>query len=226
MKHIIQNINELRSVIPASVKIIAISKTRTISEIRAAMEAGQTIFGESKVQELTAKHEQAPDIQWHFIGHLQTNKVKFLVPFVRMIQSVDSLRVLEEIERQARKHNRIIDCLLQIHIAREETKFGFSEQETIDLLEDGTIQALQHIRVCGLMGMASLTDDMEAVRKEFRALSDFFKRIRHDFFPAEASFCEISMGMSNDYLIAIEEGATMVRIGSSIFEKREYQFIQ
>ena len=221
MSYISQNIIELRSVIPSHIKIVAISKTKTVAEIREAMSAGQVIFGESKVQELTAKNEIIPDAQWHLVGHLQTNKVKYVVPFVQMIQSVDSLRVLEEIERQAGKYNRIVDCLLQIHIARETTKFGFSEQETIELLEKRVFQKLEHIRICGLMGIASFTDDMEAVRMEFRGLADLFKRIRQDYYPYASSFCELSMGMSDDYQIAIEEGATMVRIGSSIFGKRD-----
>ena len=221
MNHIVQNINALCSTIPSRVKIIAISKTKTIAEIRSAHDGGLHIFGESKVQELTAKHEQAPDIQWHFIGHLQTNKVKFIVPFVRMIQSVDSFRLLEEIERQCFKQNRQIDCLLQVHIARESTKFGFSESEIIDLLEKGKIQALKHIRVCGLMGMASFTNEMEVVRLEFRGLAHFFNRIRQNFFSDQPCFSELSMGMSDDYQVAIEEGATIVRIGSLIFAKRE-----
>ena len=221
MNHIVRNINELRSQIPLHIKIIAVSKTKTVPEIREAMKAGQLIFGENKVQELTAKHEQVPDAQWHLIGHLQTNKVKYVAPFVQMIQSVDSFRVLEEIDRQAGKCNRIIDCLLQIHIAREETKFGFSEQEAVEMLNNRAFYHLKHVRVCGFMGMATFTDNMETVRREFRGLANFFQRIRHDYFPNEPSFCELSMGMSDDYPIAIEEGATMVRIGSSIFGKRQ-----
>ena len=220
MNHIVQNINELRLKIPPHVKIVAVSKTKTVLEIREAIEAEQLCFGENKVQELTSKHEQIPEAQWHLIGHLQTNKVKYVAPFVQMIQSVDSLRVLEEIDRQAGKYNRVIDCLLQIHIAREESKFGFSQQEIIELLDSGAWQNLKHVRICGLMGIASFTEDMDTVRKEFQGLADFFKRIRREYFPADASFCELSMGMSDDYQIAIEEGATMVRIGSLIFGKR------
>ena len=220
MNHIIQNINELRLKIPPHVKIVAVSKTKTVLEIREAIEAEQLCFGENKVQELTSKHEQIPEAQWHLIGHLQTNKVRHIAPFVQMIQSVDSLRVLEEIDRQAGKYNRVIDCLLQIHIAREESKFGFSQQEIIELLDSGTWQNLKHVRICGLMGIASFTEDMDTVRKEFQGLADFFKRICREYFPADASFCELSMGMSDDYQIAIEEGATMVRIGSLIFGKR------
>jgi len=221
MNHIIQNINELRSKIPLHVKIIAVSKTKTIPEICEAMKAGQLVFGENKVQELTAKYGQIPDAQWHLIGHLQTNKAKYIASFVQMIQSVDSFRLLDEINRQAGNYNRVIDCLLQIHIAREETKFGFSEQEIIEILNKPTFHHLKHIRICGLMGMATFTDDMETVRMEFRGLSCFFHHIRQEFFPHDPSFCELSMGMSGDYPVAIEEGATMVRIGSSIFGKRQ-----
>ncbi|MDR1156048.1 MAG: YggS family pyridoxal phosphate-dependent enzyme [Bacteroidales bacterium] len=223
MNHIAQNINELRLHIPSHIKIIAVSKTKTVPEICEAMKAGQLCFGENRVQELTAKHEQVPEAQWHLIGHLQTNKVKYIAPFVRMIQSVDSFRVLEEIDRQAGRCNRVIDCLLQIHIAREETKFGFDGDEAIELLNNVEFQSLKHVRICGLMGVATLTDDMEAVRKEFRGLSRFFQRIRQDYFPADPSFCELSMGMSDDYRIAVEEGATMVRIGSLIFGARLYR---
>ena len=220
MNHIIQKINELVLQIPSHVTIVAISKTRTVPEIREAIGAGQMIFGESKVQELTGKYEQIPEVQWHLIGHLQTNKIKYVVPFIRMIQSVDSFRVLEEINRQAGQFNRVIDCLLQIHIAREETKFGFSEHEAIGLLENPALQGFKNIRLCGLMGMATFTDDVKTVREEFRGLSRFFHRIRNEYFSSDVSFCELSMGMSDDYRIAIEEGATMVRIGSLIFGER------
>ena len=218
MNHILQNINELRSQMLPSIKIVAVSKTKSIPEIRDAMAAGQICFGESKVQELSKKHEHIPQAHWHLIGHLQTNKVKFIAPFVQMIQSVDSLRLLEEIDRQAEKCNRIIDCLLQIHIAREETKFGLSEQEAVELLDNSVFQNLKHIRICGLMGMATFTDDMETVRSEFRGLAHFFQRIRKAYFPEDPAFCELSMGMSDDYQIAIEEGATILRIGSLIFQ--------
>ena len=220
MSHIAQNINDLRSKIPQQVKIVAISKTHSVEKIREAMEAGQTIFGESKVQELTGKQQQIPEAQWHLVGHLQTNKVKQIVPYVSMIQSVDSLRLLEEIDRQASKCGRVIDCLLQIHIAREETKFGFYSHKVISLLEAGSIQSLQHVRICGLMGMATFTTDVTAVRAEFRDLCEFFVRLRREYYSGEPSFCELSMGMSADYHIAVEEGATMIRPGSTIFEKK------
>ena len=221
MNQIAQNINELRSLFPSNVKIIAVSKTKIVPKIREAMLAGQIFFGESKVQELMEKFEQIPEAQWHLIGHLQTNKVKYIAPFVQMIQSVDSLRILEEINHQAGKCNRIINCLLQIHIAREETKFGFSEQEVIDYFESGVCKNLKHVRICGLMGIATFTDDRDAIREEFRRLANFFQRIRREYFSDNPSFCELSMGMSDDYDIAIEEGATMVRIGSLIFGERK-----
>ena len=220
MNSIAQNINELRSIIPSRVKIVAVSKTKTVPKIREAMDAGQIFFGESKVQELLEKQKQIPDAEWHLIGHLQTNKVKYVAPFVQMIQSVDSLRLLKEIDRQAGKAKRVIDCLLQIHIAREATKFGFSEPEAIELLESNELPNLKNVRICGLMGIATFTDDMEAVREEFKGLAAFFQRIRREYFAEHPFFCELSMGMSDDYSIAIEEGATMVRIGSTIFGER------
>ena len=188
MNQIVQNISELRSVIPSHVKIIAVSKTKIVPKIREAMDAGQFFFGESKVRELLSKHEEIPDAEWHMIGHLQTNKVKYIVPFVKMIHSVDSLRLLQEIHRHAGRCNRIIDCLLQIHIAREGTKFGFSKQEVVELLENNALQNLNHVRICGLMGMATFTDDMEAIRREFRGLAHFFQRIRRDYFSETPSF--------------------------------------
>ena len=222
MDYIVQNINDLRLHIPPGVKIVAVSKTKTVAEIRAAIEAGQVCFGENRVQELSAKQEQLPEAQWHFIGHLQTNKVKHIASFVQMIQSVDSFRVLEEINRQAGQYNRVIDCLLQIHIAQEETKYGFNEQEVIEMLNSQSVNHLKHIRICGLMGIATFTDDMELVRTEFRGLANFFESIRQSYFPSDPLFCELSMGMSDDYSIAIEEDATMVRIGSLIFGERAY----
>ena len=218
--YIVKNINELCSQIPPHVKVVAISKTKTVAEIEEAMSASQICFGESKVQELTAKHKQIPNAEWHLIGHLQTNKVKKIAPFVSMIQSVDSFRVLEEINSQAGKNNRVIDCLLQIHIAQEETKFGLSEQDAIEVLKNSAVQNLHNVRICGLMGIATFTDNIDIIRNEFRGLSNFFQRLRNEYFINDPSFCELSMGMSDDFLIAIEEGATIVRIGSSIFGKR------
>jgi len=217
---IAQNINKLRSQIPSNVRVVAVSKTKTVAEIRETMSAGQICFGESKVQELTAKQKQIPEVEWHLIGHLQTNKVKYIAPFINMIQSVDSLRLLEEINYQAGKNNRVIDCLLQIHIAREETKYGLNEQEAIELLNSDNLQKLTNIRIRGLMGIATFTDDIETIRYEFRGLFNFFQRLRNDYFQNDPSFNELSMGMSDDYLIAIDEGATIVRVGSIIFGTR------
>ncbi len=222
MVHIAQNINELRTHIPPHVKIVAVSKTKSVTEIREAIGAGQHVFGENKVQELIGKYEQIPEAEWHFVGHLQTNKIKHIVPFIRMIHSADSFRLIEEINNRAGMCNRVIDCLLQIHIAREETKFGMSEDETLELLDTPGLHDMKNIRICGLMGVATFTDNKEAVRGEFRGLANFFRRIKREFFPTEASFCELSMGMSDDYDIAVEEGSTMVRIGSLIFGERVY----
>ncbi len=218
-----ENIKELKIHIPQHVKLVAVSKTKTVEKIREAMQAGQYMFGENKVQELIEKQNDIHDAQWHFIGHLQTNKVKYIVPFVQMIHSVDSFRLLEEINTQAKKCNRLLNCLLQIHIAREETKFGMTEEEAIHLLETPSLKELHHIRICGLMGIATYTNNENTVRGEFRGLADFFDRIRKTYFSGDASFCELSMGMSDDYKIAIEEGSTMVRIGSLIFGERVYQ---
>ncbi len=220
MSEIAQNLKKIREEIPQHVKLIAVSKTKSVEDIREAMQAGQLAFGENKAQELTTKHEALPDAEWHYIGHLQTNKVKYMAPFVAMIQSVDSLRLLEEINKHAQKYSRVIDCLLQIHIALEETKSGLSDVEVVQLLEHPQLQDMKNIRICGLMGMATYTDDTNQIHKEFRGLMDLFQKIKHNYFSHNDAFKEISMGMSSDYHIAIEEGSTMVRIGSSIFGER------
>jgi len=182
---------------------------------------GQRIFGENRVQELVEKYEALPkDIEWHLIGHLQTNKVKYIAPFVRMIHSVDSLKLLKEINKQAAKHERTIDCLLQMHIANEATKFGMNESEVIDLLNDTAFKNMQNIRITGVMGMATFTDDKSQVRNEFRQLKYIFNQLKRNFFMDNETFREISMGMSGDYQIAIAEGSTMVRIGSLLFGAR------
>lgn len=222
MNSIRQNIIELNSHIPSYVQLIAVSKTKSIAEIREAISAGQKSFGENKVQELLVKYEQMPEVEWHFIGHLQTNKVKFIAPFVHMIHSVDSLRILQEINKQAAKNNRIVNGLLQIHIAHEETKFGFSEEEVLSLLAGIEIKDYAHIRICGLMGIATNTDDDTVIRNEFHQLSLLFQRIKQTWFSHDSYFRELSMGMSSDYQIAIEEGSTMIRLGSSIFGERLY----
>jgi pyridoxal phosphate enzyme (YggS family) len=195
------------------VTLVAVSKTKSVEEIKELYDLGQKDFGENYVQELTEKQSKLPtDIRWHFIGHLQSNKVKQIAPFIHLIQSVDSLKLLQEINKQARKNNRVIDCLLQVHIAQEETKFGLDENELNELLNN-SISQYQNIRVAGLMGMASLTDDMEKVRNEFRYLKTLF--VTHN-----SQLITLSMGMSSDYFVAIEEGSTMVRIGSLIFGAR------
>ena len=215
------NIINLRTAIPDSCTIVAVSKTNSPEKIREAYDAGQRIFGENRVQELTPKYEVLPnDIQWHMIGHMQTNKVKYIAPFVHMIHSVDRLGVLEEINKQAAKVGRTISCLLQIHIAMEDTKFGFSEEEVIELVTGAKIKTFTNVLIEGVMGMATFTSDKDRVRKEFRRLRDIFDRLKVSVLPDNVSMKELSMGMSGDYQIAIEEGSTMVRIGSAIFGER------
>jgi len=218
------NLLEIINSLPKGVTLVAVSKTHPPESIMEAYNAGQRVFGENKVQELVSKYEVLPrDIEWHLIGHLQSNKVKYVVPFVRLIHSVDSLRLLVTIDREAQKVNRVVDCLLQIHIASEETKFGLSADELEQLLDAEEYNLLQHIRVVGLMGMATFTENKEQVRMEFRFLRQLFERIQEKYFVGKPWFCELSMGMSSDYRIAVEEGSTMVRIGSSIFGQRVYR---
>lgn len=218
-----ENLNFIRSTVGQSVKLVAVSKTKPEEDILEAYKAGQRIFGENKAQELQKKAEHLPkDIVWHMIGHLQRNKVKYIAPHVSLIHSVDSFRLLKEIDKSAAKNERIIDVLLQIHIAKESTKFGFDENEVIKLLKSSEFQTLNHIRVVGLMGMATNTNDQVIIESEFENLKKVFDLIKSDFFENDTYFQEISMGMSNDYKIAIEKGSTMVRIGSSIFGARNY----
>jgi len=220
---ITENLRQLRRNIPKHVQLVCVSKFHGMDEIREAYNSGERIFGESKVQELTAKHEQLPaDIEWHFIGHLQSNKVKYIVPFVSLIHGVDSLKLLQEIDKQAQKVGRNVNCLLQVHIALEETKFGFNEEELLQLVESGDLKELKNITIFGLMGMATFTDNTEQVRSEFRTLKSLFDRIKTQEQDALPDFKILSMGMSDDYPIAIEEGSTMVRIGSKIFGQRLY----
>lgn len=220
---IAENIRQVWSELPAGVRLVAVSKFHPAEAIREAYDAGQRIFGESKVQEMTGKHEALPkDIEWHFIGHLQTNKVKYIVPYVSLIHGIDSYKLLAEVNKQAEKVNRRVDCLLQQHIAREETKFGFSFDECREMLAAGEWRNLYHVRICGLMGMATNTDNMEQVKDEFRSLSDFFREVKETWFKDEPSFREVSMGMSHDYHEAIAEGSTLVRIGTHIFGERIY----
>lgn len=221
MVNIALNISILKQQIPSSVKILAVSKTKSVSDIMVAYNAGQRSFGENRVQELVAKKDQLPyDIEWHLIGHLQSNKVKYIVPFISMIQSVDSAKLLYIINTEAEKSGRIIDCLLQFHIAKEETKFGFNLEEVFQLLESEDFKRLRNVNVCGVMGMATFTDDMAFVRKEFKFLRKCFSILKEKYFQELEQFKEISMGMSVDYLTAVEEGSTIIRIGSLIFGER------
>jgi len=220
---IADQLRKIKQEIPSSVKLIAVSKTMPVSALNAAYLPGQRRFGENKVQELIAKQADMPaDVEWHFIGHLQTNKVKALVHVVDVIESVDSFRLLTEINKQAAKINRRIDCLLQFHIAEEETKFGLDLTEAADMLLSESFNAMKNVRICGVMGMATFTDNTDQLRKEFSQLRTYFMDLKSRFFRDDEAFCEISMGMSGDYLIAIEEGSTMVRIGSLIFGERNY----
>lgn len=211
----------LQELTPGKITLVAVSKTHPPERILEIYHQGQRIFGENRAQEMLEKHRALPaDIEWHLIGHLQTNKVKLIAPFVRMIHSVDSLRLLQEIDKQALKNNRVIDCLLQFHIAQEETKFGLDENEARELLESDIFSQLKNVRICGVMGMATFTDDETQVRREFRLLKTIFEKLKKDFFPNDEHFREISMGMSGDWRLAVEEGSTMVRIGSLIFGTR------
>ena len=217
-----ENLKKIKREIPANVKLVAVSKTKPVELIKEAYDAGHKIFGENKAQELSAKYPQLPkDIEWHFIGHLQTNKVKYIAPFVAMIHSVDSFKLLREINKQASKHNRSIDCLLEFHIAEESTKFGLNNEEAEEILLHPDFRTLSNIRICGVMGMATYTDDTQQIHREFAHLREIFDHLKKKFFSGEPSFKEISMGMSGDYKIAIEEGSTIVRIGSKIFGARD-----
>ncbi len=218
------NIQEIKKSLPQHVTLVAVSKTHPVEVIMEAYNAGHRIFGENKVQELVPKYEAMPkDIEWHLIGHLQSNKVKYIASFVSLIHSVDGLKLLEVIDKEAQKHNRVIDCLLQIHIASEETKFGLSADELEELLSSNDFKEMKNIRVVGLMGMATFTDNMAQVRMEFKFLSSLFKSVKAKYFADKPWFKELSMGMSSDYTVAIEEGSTMVRIGSNIFGHRNYK---
>ena len=218
-----ENLNIVRATVPSNVTLIAVSKTKPVSDLQEAYDAGQRIFGENKALEMRDKHQVLPDdIQWHFIGHLQTNKIKYIAPFVTLIHAIDSLSLLEAVNKEAVKNNRIIDCLLQFHIAQEDTKFGLDIEEAKALLESDVYKDLKNINIVGVMGMATFTDDAAQVRNEFKNLKNIFDTLKENYFRDKDSFKEISMGMSDDYPIAIEEGATMVRVGSKIFGARNY----
>lgn len=209
--------------LPQGVRLVAISKYHPNEYIEAAYAEGQRIFGESHEQELREKHATLPaDIEWHFIGHLQTNKVKYIAPYVTMIEAVDSLKLLREIEKQAAKNNRVIDVLLELHIAEEETKYGLTVDECRQLVADGEWRQMEHVRICGVMMMASYVDDEEQIRAEFRTAKKLFDELKAQYFADVPYFKERSWGMSHDYPIAVEEGSTMVRIGTTIFGPRVY----
>ncbi|GAB3758532.1 YggS family pyridoxal phosphate-dependent enzyme [Spirosoma pomorum] len=217
---ITESIQLIERELAGKARLIAVTKTKPVSMLQEAYDAGSRLFGENKVQEMAEKQPQLPaDVNWHMIGHLQSNKVKYIAGFVTLIHSVDSLKLLQEINRQAAKHNRIIDCLLQIHIATEETKFGFSADEAEALLQAPELDQLPNIRIIGLMGLASNTDNQEQVRQEFRGLKQLFDKLATILRPM-IHFQELSMGMSGDYSIAVEEGSTLVRVGSAIFGAR------
>ncbi|MBP5326607.1 MAG: YggS family pyridoxal phosphate-dependent enzyme [Bacteroidales bacterium] len=218
-----ENLVKIAATVPEPTRLIAVSKTKPVELLQEAYDAGQRLFGENKALEMRDKHAVLPqDIQWHFIGHLQTNKVKYIAPFVTLIHSIDSLQLLEVVNKEALKNNRVIDCLLQFHIASEETKFGLDMSEADALLNSPEYKSMNNVRFCGVMGMATNTDDMTLVRHEFANLRNIFEDLKRRYFEGQDHFREISMGMSHDYPIAIEEGATLVRVGSSIFGPRNY----
>ena len=217
---IADTIHQLENEIRGRARLIAVTKTKPVSQLHEAYDAGCRLFGENKVQEMADKQPQLPtDVQWHLIGHLQTNKVKYIAPFVALIHSVDSLKLLQEIDKQAAKHDRVIDCLLQIHIASEETKFGLSPHEAEALLAAPELDRLAHVRIVGLMGLATNTDDESLIRREFRGLKQLYDTLTQ-IQRSTVQFRELSMGMSGDYRIALEEGSTLIRVGSAIFGAR------
>jgi hypothetical protein len=215
-----ENLLKIKATLPSDVTLVAVSKTKPVSDLMQAYEAGQRVFGENKIQEMTEKWQQMPkDIQWHMIGHIQSNKVKYMAPYVSLIHGVDSLKLLEEINKQAQKNNRIIDCLLQLHIAEEETKFGLNEEELSELLQSEIFENLKNIKILGLMGMATFTENQTQIKKEFNHLKTIFDNNQQPT-THNRHLTILSMGMSGDYQLAIECGSTMVRIGSSIFGGR------
>jgi len=219
---IANNLNKIKNVLPEHVTLVAVSKTKPISDLMEAYNAGQRIFGENKIQEMTDKYEEMPkDIQWHMIGHVQTNKIKYMAPYVSLIHGVDSFKLLKEINKQAAKNNRVINCLLQIHIAEEETKFGLDEAELDEILKQiqHDKETFRNIKIAGLMGMATFTENQNQIKKEFLRLKSIFDKLNTEHFKLNT----LSMGMSGDYELAISCGSTMVRIGSSIFGNRNYQ---
>lgn len=217
------NIIEIKKQLPAHVILVAVSKTKPIEQLMEAYEVGQRVFGENKALELRDKHEAMPkDIQWHFIGHLQTNKIKYIASFVSLIHSIDSFKLLCEIDKMGKKFDRKIPCLLQFHIAEEESKFGFDMEEVEQMLNASEFEQLKHVEIYGVMGMATYTDDTEQIKKEFNHLAIIFHKLKEKYFTNDLNFKELSMGMTDDFELAIAEGSTMVRVGSAIFGNRIY----
>lgn len=217
------NLKEVLSGLPENVRLVAVSKFHPAEAILEAYAAGQRIFGESREQELSGKFEQLPkDIEWHFIGHLQTNKVKYIAPYIALIHAVDSYKLLAEVNKQAAKYNRIIPCLLEIHIAQEESKYGFTFESCKEMLRTEAWKSLNNVCIAGVMGMATNTDNESEITQEFHSLKNFFDELKQEFFQGNPDFREISMGMSDDYSIAVKEGSTIVRVGSKIFGNRIY----
>jgi pyridoxal phosphate enzyme, yggS family len=227
MSNIAENLKRIADSLPEGVRLVAVSKTKPVEAIEEAYNAGQRVFGENRAQEMAEKYEVLPkDIEWHLIGHLQTNKVKYVAGFVAMIHGVESLKLLETIDKEAKKHDRVIPCLLQFHVAQEETKFGLDMEEAAALLESESYANMKNVRIEGVMGMATNTDNLTQVREEFRHLHEIFEELKQRYFADKPEFKELSMGMSGDYEIAVEEGSTMVRVGSSIFGARNYKTIE
>lgn len=221
-----ENLETVRKTIPSGVLLVAVSKTKPVEDLQEAYDAGQRVFGENHALEMRDKHEVLPkDIDWHFIGHLQTNKIKYIIQYVRLIHSIDTFNLLQAVNKEAVKHDRVVDCLLQFHIAEEETKFGLSMEEAEEILNSDIFKTMKNVRICGVMGMATNTDNMAQVRKEFHHLKEIFGTLKAKYFADCEWFKEISMGMSHDYPIAIEEGSTMVRVGSKIFGERNYNLV-
>lgn len=219
MSNIADNLQHIKTTLPKNITLVAVSKTKPISDIMHAYDAGQRIFGENKIQEMAQKWQTMPkDIEWHMIGHVQTNKVKYMAAFVHLIHAVDSLKLLKEINKQAKKHDRVIQCLLQVKIAKEESKFGLSEQSILELLASEEVQSLTNINITGLMGMATFTDDQQLVSEEFKKIQTLFDQLQQKYNTLDV----LSIGMSGDYELALKHGSTMVRIGSSIFGARNY----
>lgn len=223
MSVISDQIKIITETLPDGVELVAVSKFHPVEALKEAYDAGQRIFGESRVQEISQKRLLMPDdVQWHFIGHLQTNKVRQLVPYISLVHSVDSMKLLETINAESVRIGRVVDVLLQLHVAQEETKFGFTCEDCVDLVDKGVLDRLPNVRVCGVMGMATNTDDMGKVREEFKSIKNVFDTLKQRYFADKPYFKEISMGMSDDYHIAMEEGSTLVRIGTTIFGSRGY----